>query len=131
MNKIFLDTNIILDILSPKRPNHKYHKDLIQKLFEYEVFISEDMLSTIYYIVREKQQVLDFLSIILQEWNIVSFGEDVIKQAIKYVRQNGGDLEDALQCFCAKRYGCDILLTSDKKFVNCGIELLSYDEFLT
>ena len=130
VSKVFLDINIVLDMLSPQRPNHKYHKKLLEKLSSCEVFISEDMISTIYYIAKEKRKVLDFFELVIQEWSIVPFGEKVIRESIRFARENDADLEDILQCFCAKEHGCEVLLTSDKKFVKCGIELQSYDEFV-
>jgi len=40
------------------------------------------------------------------------------------------DLEDALQCLCAKENNCTLLITNDKKFVDCGIEIMNYERFL-
>ena len=130
MNKVFLDTNIILDILSPSRPNHCYSERLLKKLANCEVYISEDMISTIYYVVKEKHKVLSFFELVLQEWHVVPFGENVIKKSLLFAKQQGVDLEDTMQCLCAKEYGCEVLLTNDKKFIDCGVELQNYDQFL-
>ena len=129
-SKIFLDTNIVLDIIVPNRIEEKIIVKLFDKLADYEIFISEDMLSTIYYIVKDKQKVLEFLETICDEWNVVSFENDVIKDAIKFSLTNKSDLEDTLQCFCAKKFDCNILLTNDKKFIDCGVNILDYDKFL-
>ena len=40
------------------------------------------------------------------------------------------DLEDMLQCLCAKENKCQILLTSDNAFYNCGIKVFTIDEFM-
>ncbi len=45
--------------------------------------------------------------------------------------KNKTDLEDTLQCFCAKENNCNIFLTSDKKFIDCGIKIQNYKEFLS
>jgi predicted nucleic acid-binding protein len=52
MQKIFLDTNIILDFLDDQRPHHEYSQQLMRQLTQenWHVTISEDMLSTIFYI---------------------------------------------------------------------------------
>ncbi len=87
------------------------------------------MISTIYYILKGNSKVLLFFKDVLDRWNIVSFGRSIIKQSIEFSMDNGGDLEDVMQCFCANKYDC-ILLTNDKKFVNCGVEIIDYDGFL-
>jgi predicted nucleic acid-binding protein len=62
-------------------------------------------------------------------WNVVTFEKDVINSAIEESLSKNVDFEDALQCFCAKKHRC-IMITNDKKFVNCGIKIMDYDEFL-
>lgn len=51
-SNIFLDTNIVLDIIDSSRVNHPLAKELWKLLVlnECKIMISEDMLSTIYYI---------------------------------------------------------------------------------
>ena len=131
VNRIFLDVNIILDILVRERKTHKYSKRLLSKLINYEIFISEDMLSTIYYYIsKNKEKTLEFFQVILSEWNIVPFGKQVIYDSIQYSLKYKSNLEDTLQCFCAKENSCAIFLTSDKSFINCGIKIVDYKEFL-
>ena len=130
MNRIFLDTNILLDILIKDRPCHLYTEALLEKLLDFEVFLSEDMLTTIYYIAKEKQKALEFFAFIQNEWHVVPFGADVLKEGIEYARKHGSDLEDILQCLCAKQNKCEAILTSDTSFVACGVRLETYETFL-
>lgn len=132
-NRVFLDTNIIIDILDTKRPFNAKAKRLIKilTLKEFEMAISEDMLSTIFYIVKDKRAVLKFLRSILDKWLIFPYGEKVIKESIELAYEKGLDLEDVLQCICAKQNGCSYFLTSDKKFFTCGIDIAIYDEFFS
>ena len=120
---VFLDTNIIIDFLDKTRQNHLLAVELIEALIieDYEIFISEDMLSTIYYLIKDKKKVLMFLKDILIEWNIVPFNKDVVLKAIEISLETKKDFEDMLQCLTAKKYNC-VLITNDRKFVNCGIE---------
>jgi len=133
MKKVFLDTNILIDILDVKREKNYLAKKLMEKLIneDYEIFISEDMLSTIYYIIRDKEKVLNFYQDIVNDeyWHIIPFEKDVIEKAIDFSLKNNQDLEDVLQCFLAKKYKA-FLITEDKDFVNCGIKILNYEEFL-
>ena len=130
--RIFLDTNIVLDIVNPQRINNKKAVELWNILVykKYTIIISEDMLSTIFYINKDKKQTLEFFNLITKRWTIVPFGKDIIKKAIDLSLNKNLDLEDVLQCFCAKENNCNILITNDKKFYDCGIQLMTTEEFL-
>lgn len=130
--KAFLDTNIVLDIIDTNRKNHSEANELIGKLifFGYDIFISEDMLSTIYYINKDKTATLNFFNIIQDDWNIVPFSKEIIKDAINLSLEKNLDLEDVLQCLCAKDNRCDVLITNDIKFYDCGVKIMSTKEFL-
>jgi predicted nucleic acid-binding protein len=127
MKKVFLDTNIILDILDAKRLNHIKAKELLQSLIlsDIQIVISEDMLSTIYYICKDKKAVLEFFEVIYEEWDILCFGKSVVLEAIEISKKENNDFEDTLQCICAKNSGCDAIYTNDKRFVECGIDIVS------
>ena len=131
MSRVFLDTNIILDMLTQERENHLISKELFSYLLlnDYEVVISEDMLSTIYYIANNKSATLKFFQVIQEEWVIMPYGKEIISQALAFALENKSDLEDTLQCFCAKANGCEYVITSDKKFVDCGIEIVDYKKW--
>ena len=130
--KIFLDINIVIDGIDKDRPNNTIATKLIYTLIVkgYEIVISEDMLSTIYYIQKNKKRTLDFFKTIQYNWKISPFGEEVISKAIDLSLEKNLDLEDVLQCLCAKENGCKILITNDKKFYDCGIEILTAELFL-
>jgi predicted nucleic acid-binding protein len=133
LNKIFLDTNIVADIIDATRPNHNKSMILLKQLVvnNYEICISEDMITTLYYISKDKTTTLGFLEdVVFVDWTILIFGKSVLNQAVKLSRKDNLDLEDTLQCLCAKENSCSVLITNDKRFYNCGIQIMSYDEFL-
>ena len=133
MKSIFLDTNIVLDILDSERKNHAIAKQLLEKIVidEYSVTISEDMLSTIFYIIKDKQAVLHFFETILQHWTITSFGKATVSKAVTLCLENKGqDFEDTLQCLSAKASLCDAIITHDKRFIDCGVKVLTIETFL-
>jgi len=130
--KVFLDTNIILDLLDIKRENHISVQKLIEYLVlnGYSIIISEDMLSTIFYINKDNQKTLKFFKTILDKWEIVPFQLPLIEKAIDLSLENSLDFEDILQCLSTKDNGCEVLITEDRGFFNCGIKILNTKEFL-
>ncbi|MBD3795512.1 MAG: PIN domain-containing protein [Epsilonproteobacteria bacterium] len=130
--KIFLDTNIILDFLDQQRLNHQNATELIPVLIlnNYTPVISEDMLSTIYYINKDREKVLKFFKSILSKWEVVPYGVDLIKQAVDISLEKGMDLEDLMQCLSAQKSECEVLITEDKGFYDCGIKIYSTSRFL-
>ncbi len=131
-NRVYLDANIVLDFLSSNRPNHQEALLLIGLLTqkEYEIVISEDILTTVYYVAKNKAKVVSFFQSVQTKWEIVSFGNNVITEALHRVNDTGYDLEDMLQCLCAKKEGCVIVVTEDRAFVDCGIEVMDYERCL-
>jgi len=129
---IYFDTNVVLDIIDFTRINHTSASILFNFCIfnNYKIIISEDMLSTIFYIHKDKKQVLEFFKVIQNDWNISIFGEKIIKNAINLSLEKNLDLEDMLQCLCAKENGCQVLITNDKKFYDCGLSIYSASEFL-
>jgi predicted nucleic acid-binding protein len=129
---IFLDANVILDFLDSLRPRHTIAKNLflvIQKQ-DIKIMISEDMLTNIFYIYKDKVKALQFFQIIQYKWIISSFGNNVINQALNLSIQYNLDLEDILQCLCAKNNNCDVFITSDTNFHNCGIKIQTPQDFI-
>ena len=64
--RVYLDTNIIIDFLNPIRQGYASSRKLMQNLVDnkYEIIISEDMLSTVFYINNEKKTTLNFFNTI-------------------------------------------------------------------
>jgi len=132
MYSIYLDTNVILDFLDEDRKNHHYARKLIQYLtmHHYMIIISEDMLTTIFYIDKKSDRVLKFFQYIQNKWVLSPFGQNVIQNAIELSLKKNQDLEDLLQCFCAKENNCQMLITNDKNFYDCGIDIYTTESFL-
>lgn len=130
--KVFLDTNIILDFLDHARPAHQDAKKIIHHLImnDIETYLSEDMLTTIYYISKNKTKALEFFETVLHIWKIVSFGKERLFEAIT-ISKEGKDFEDVLQCLSAKELQCSILITNDKEFYSCGIAIMNSTQFVS
>jgi predicted nucleic acid-binding protein len=133
MEIVYLDTNIVLDFLDNKRVGFETAQKVLEIIYRsgYTIAISEDMLSTIYYISKEKKRTLEFFEFIFEsEWRVVGFGIETIQEVISFSKERNLDFEDVLQCLVAKREKAKYLITNDKKFVNCGVDILTGEEFL-
>lgn len=131
--KIFLDTNIVADIIDAKRANHEKAMKLMEKLIydDFVVCISEDMLTTLFYISKEKTETLEFFkNVIFQDWEILNFNKKILGDGVELSLKSSLDLEDIFQCLCAKQNGCEIIITNDSKFYNCGLEIFSIEQFI-
>lgn len=130
--KIFLDTNIVADIIDKTRLKHKEGLEFLKKIIlkDYEVYISEDILSTLFYISKDKKTTLEFFKyVVMVDWNVSSFGSDILMNAIEISLEHNVDFEDILQCLCAKENSCEILITNDNKFYDCGLKIQTISEF--
>jgi predicted nucleic acid-binding protein len=129
--KVFLDTNILLDFLGEDRPLHFEAVQIVRHLImnDVETYLSEDMLTTIYYISKNKTKALEFFETVLHIWKIVSFGRERLFEAIT-ISKEGKDFEDVLQCLSAKELQCSILITNDKEFYPCGIEIMNSTQYI-
>ena len=124
--KLFIDTNVIIDFLRPTRQKHKVAIALFDYLVKakHQIVISEDMITTIFYLSKtEKLQALRFLKSIQDKWLVLPFGKKTINQALDLSLEKNLDLEDTLQCLCAKNNQCDVLITNDISFYNCEIKI--------
>lgn len=132
VKNVFLDTNVVVDLLETSRPDHTKALQLIEKiiLLNATIIISEDMLSTIYYIIKNKRNTCLAFQEIVAQWQIATFGTRIIKQALELCINNPSlDLEDTLQCLCAKQNQCDFIISNDKNFMDCGIDVVNYAKF--
>lgn len=134
MIKIFLDANIVLDLMF-MRDNSKRTREMINDLRKNKNFvftISSNTLNIIFYVGSEKykswQQTMDKLKKIdnpLNEfWQVVDNTSIDRQRAYKYCDDNANaDWEDVLQYLCAKKANCDFIITNDKNFPQLDIPL--------
>lgn len=131
--KIFLDTNIVADIIDANRVKHEQAIHIMEKLIEDDcrVCISEDILTTLFYISKSKAQTLEFFkNVILLDWEVLSFGKSTLQEGVDIALQVSVDLEDTLQCLCAKHNGCQTIITNDSGFYDCGLNIVNGEQFL-
>jgi predicted nucleic acid-binding protein len=137
MSRIFFDANIINDIYDSKRataqPSYLCLKQCLQE--GYELVTSCDIVTNVYYITAkytDKMNALSALEDIETLFTILPFDNPLLKDAVALMQQDTGynDLEDTIQYLLAKRSGCEIIISNDKKFVSKEVKLYSAQAFL-
>lgn len=129
MKRIFLDTNIILDLLL--REEYKSQiKDLIYHCAEDELYISYLSFANVAYIMRKypKSELKEKLNLILELFEIIPNDKYQIQKALD---TEGSDFEDILQYQSAKSLRCEVILTRNAKdFHFSDIPIMTVEEFL-
>jgi len=139
MIKIFFDANILIDISDTSRPTYKESKALLDNLMDnieqYIFYTSCDLMTTVYYILRQKlskEETLSQIKLINQLIKVTEFGNDEISEAIELMERNKkySDLEDTIQYVMARKEKCDYIITNDKNFASGDVPVLSSQEAL-
>ena len=128
--KIFIDTNIFLDVIL----NREYVKESTAILNTchqgvFDAYLADSTLLNIDYIAaKQTKNLKDFLQIINQSFTVVGADNKVFELAFKVDNQ---DLEDTVQYVCAITNKCSLIVSNDKKFYRGDIEVLDSKEFVS
>lgn len=131
--KIFLDINVILDVLTKREPFYINSSKVLTFVNEKIVsgYISAITINNIYYILRKlnnKETAKDFITEMLESFEIIPLTKDILKQANKI---NARDFEDGIQFFSALDCGCDFLITRTvKDYPKLGIKIMTPAVFI-
>jgi len=127
--KIFLDTNIFLDLILKRE---KYQDALIilnsveSSLFDATI-LDITLLNIDYIAKKQVKDIKEFLNAINSSFEVVGANNQHITKALNL--QNI-DFEDNLQYTLAKESRCKIIVSNDKDFIKKDIEVLSSSEFI-
>jgi len=133
MKAVFVDTNVILDVLLQ---NDGFWQDSLE-IFQYaerkeiQAYVSASSMTDIFYVAKKKlttpvarvamENLLDLFA-------IVGIDESDLRGALSLPL---ADMEDALQVWCAMKANCDELITRDiGGFENVDISLVTPTEFV-
>lgn len=118
--RIYLDTNVLIDILSEQRPNHDYAVTLLQVIRKSPLtacLSTQSVIDASYVFTQSGKAPLEAfktaISVVSSIIDIVSIGKDDIAAADN---SSIRDYEDAAQISCALNNRCDAIISSDRKF---------------
>lgn len=132
--RIFIDTNIILDLLLERKDFYEYAAKIFQLSIEEKIYLytSSISISNIAYIiqkeVKNQKKIKEYIRELLSLVNVLSVDEGTIKFAIhtEFI-----DFEDSLQYSCAFENNMDFIITRDKKdYKTSKIKVLDSKEFI-
>jgi predicted nucleic acid-binding protein len=132
MKKVFLDTNIIVDLIADRKPFSKYAIEIFNKVEEkkIKIFTSSHSIATTHYLLKkylDEKTLRDVLYDLLDYLTVIPVDVDILKKGL---RSKHKDFEDAIQIFCAssvEKMGC-IVTRNTKDFRDCEILVLTPDE---
>ena len=128
--KIFLDTNIFLDLLF-KRELYKEALEIIDGVGygRWRGYILDITVLNIDYVAKKQMKnIQEFIQLLSATFTIVGADNAIIDEALAL---ENSDFEDSVQVIVAKNLACDVIVTNDKDFVqNSEIEVLSSKQFL-
>ncbi len=114
--RVFLDTNILLDIVEQRLPFYTASQAVLDECDQrgFEVFVAWHGLATVFYITARKRGEVYALEMIrdLLNWaTVATVGQDDAREALGY---GITDYEDALIAAAAAASGVDWLVTRDE-----------------
>ena len=132
MKRIFVDTNVLLDLLLKRRNFSKDAEGLFHYCKKKDItpHISSLSIATVNYILSKifsEKEVREKLEIIYQLVSILPFNKEIVFSAN---HSSFKDLEDAFQYFTAKRYNIPVIITRNQKdFLADDISIVDIKEF--
>jgi len=134
MKKVFIDTNILIDLLADRPPFSKCAIEIfdLAERKKIELFTSSHSIATTHYLLKKyiREKDLRILLYSLLEYiDIISIDLFVIQKSLLSTHK---DFEDAIQITAANSVrNIDFIVTRNlKDFKDAGIKVLPPDEFL-
>lgn len=133
MKKVFLDTNVCLDVILNREPFAFDAEQIFEmgKQRAIKLFVSAVSFTTIFYILKRMyntKQAFTDLKEFRKFVTITNVNTTVIDLAIN---SNFPDFEDAVQYFSAKESELDLIITrNEKDFDGATIKVLTPKQFL-
>lgn len=134
MRKLFLDTNVILDLLSQRIPFYDSVARIATLADQKKLILVASPISftTVDYVLRKFESAEIGMNK-LRRFKIIcevgSIDEETMEKALN---SDFEDFEDAVQYFCALQAGCSVIITRNgKDFKNSNLPIMTAEEYLS
>lgn len=134
MNKILLDTNIILDIAFERREFFEKSKELLLIINKLSIpaYVSATTVTDIYYILKKSkghQLTISFLKNLFDFIDIADVSKEIIFSALN---SELTDFEDAVQTECAEQNEINVIITRNiVDFKKSKLKIFTPSEFIS
>jgi len=134
MTRIFLDTNIILDLLAERKPFYESIAKLATLADQKKLALVTTLLSftTIEYILKRNENaeiVIDKLRKFKIICEVCDVNEEIVEKGLN---SNFKDFEDSIQYYSAVEANCSIFITRNgKDFKNSSLPIMNAEEYLS
>jgi len=135
VSKVFIDTNIIVDILLERKPFFENSERVLSTIVKrnYTPYISGSSITDLYYICKkagvESETLLRYFSELMEVFDVLVIDKGVITAAIS---SGFKDFEDAVQIMACKNEKIDLIITRDEKdFENKWIKVQTPEAYLS
>jgi len=127
--KVFLDTNIFLDLLLQRE---KFEEALIifnsiERGLNEGVVLDITLVNVDYIAKKQKVDAKEFLKLIVQNCKVVGVNNELSMEALEL---DNKDFEDSLQYVSAKYEICEQIVTNDKGFYVGDLTVVSSVDFV-
>lgn len=134
MDRLFLDTNIMLDLLGEREPFYTAAARIatLADKGKIEIIVSALSYATSFYILS-KYESPEKIKDKFRKFKVISKTADLTNKVIdKALTSDFTDFEDALQYYSSLELDCDLLITRNiKDFKLADIPVLTPDEYLS
>ena len=132
MKRIFIDTNVIIDVLMRREGYLSSARVLaLSKEKDIFLFVSVLTMANIAYILRKTLRGNDFYNEMKKLSCLLNVVDTTNGHFLSALELQAKDFEDALQYYCAVSNQCEIIVTRNKKDFNfSSINVLTPEELL-
>ena len=134
MNKVLLDTDIILDFFFDREPFSENAATILSLCESKEItgFVTPVIISNVYYLLRQTakhEKVIDKLTLLISFLEVLVIDKRVIIEALS---SDFKDFEDALQNYSAEQNNeVDIIITRNiKDYRNSNLSVMLPENYL-
>lgn len=133
MRKVFLDTNILVDLIADRKPFSKYAIEIFDaaESKKIKLFTSSHSIATTYYLLKKYLDEKTLRSIVLGLFDYITITPVDTAVLTQGLRSKHKNFEDSIQIHCAmtiEHINC-IVTRNIKDFKGSEITVLAPDEF--
>lgn len=133
MDKLFIDTNVVIDLLSQRVDFYEASQDLFTYAIDnqIELIVSTLTFANTHYILKDQlklSKVRSSLRKFKALVDVAAFDDKILELALE---EEFKDFEDGIQYYIAIENSCDAIITRNKKdFKKSNIPILNAAEFM-